>query len=317
VAFLRRLLFAPVVLVAVGAVTYGLPRILRPDRYPGESFFPGLWHDLDRAFLHLDFGCAVMLRGCPSIHDLWVNGLAWDLWLLGGGVVLATAGGILAGVWCARRPGSLRARGVEAAAMTAYCAPVFFVGLFALYLFNPIYGRVPLPFFFDAEPKWVQPWNAPWDWFRQLLVPWIVLGAPLGAMCLRLTLSVTREAIDEDFVRTARAKGIHPHDIVRRHAAPMSYPGTFSFIAVSAPLTITNMVLVERTLSVPGFFKYTWRAAGHENLSVAARDPVPDFALLCALGLWGAVLLIVVGLIADGIVSLFDPRVRMSSGRAW
>lgn len=98
---------------------------------------------------------------------------------------------------------------------------------------------------------------------------------------------------------------------------PLSFPGTFSFVAVSAPLIITNMVLVERTLSVPGFFKYTWRAAGHENLSVAARDPVPDFALLCALGLWGAVLLIVLGLIADGIVSLVDPRVRMSPDRAW
>jgi hypothetical protein len=47
------------------------------------------------------------------------------------------------------------------------------------------------------------------------------------------------------------------------------------------------------------------------------RHPVPDFALLCALGLWGAVLLIVLGLIADGIVSLFDPRVRMSASRAW
>jgi peptide/nickel transport system permease protein len=315
-AFLRRLAFAPIVLLAVGAVTYGVPRILRPDMYPGESLLPGLVHDLERAFLHLDFGCAVILRGCPSIHDLWVNGLAWDLWLLGGGVVLGTAGGILAEVWCARRPRSLRARALEAAAMTAYCAPVFFVGLFALYLFNPIYGRVPLPFFFDAEPKWVQPWNAPWDWFCQLLVPWIVLGAPLGAMCLRLTLSVTREAMDEDFVR-ARAKGIHAHDVVRRHAAPMSYPGTFSFIAVSAPLIITNVVLVERTLSVPGFFKYTWRAAGHDNLSVAARDPVPDLPLLCALGLWGAVLLIVLGLIADGIVAQFDPRVRTSPERAW
>jgi ABC-type dipeptide/oligopeptide/nickel transport system permease component len=114
-----------------------------------------------------------------------------------------------------------------------------------------------------------------------------------------------------------RAKGIQGHDVVRRHAAPMSYPGTFSFIAVSAPLIITNVVLVERTLSVPGFFKYTWRAAGHENLSVAARDPVPDLPLLCALGLWGAVLLIVLGLIADGIVALFDPRVRTSPERAW
>jgi peptide/nickel transport system permease protein len=312
--FLRRLAFAPIVLIVVTAVTYAVPRVLRPDMFPGEAFVPGVASDLNRVFFHLDFGCSGILPGCPPIHDLWVAGLAWDLWLLAGGVVFGAAGGILAGRWCSRRPGSLRARALEAAAMAAYCAPVFFVGLFVLYLFNPIYGLLPLPWFFDAEPRWVQPWNAPWDWFRQLLVPWIVLGAPLGAMCLRLTLAITREAMGEDFVRTAEAKGVPPDEIVRRHAAPLSYPGTFSFIAVSAPLIITNMVLVERTLSVPGFFKYTWRASGHSNPLV---DPYPDFPLLCALGLWGAVLLIVLGLIADAIVSRLDPRVRASHAQAW
>ena len=294
-----------------------MPRILRPDRYPGEAFVPGLADDLNRVFFHLDFGCAVMLRGCPSIHDLWLDGMWWDLWLLVGGVVFGASGGILAGVWCARRPGSLPARLLETAAMAAYCAPVFFVGLFVLWLFNPIYGLIPLPFFFDAEPRWVQPWTAPWDWFRQLLVPWIVLGAPLGAMCLRLTLSVTREAMDEDFIRTAQAKGVHPHDIVRHHAAPLSFPGTFSFIAVSAPLVITNMVLVERTLSVPGSSS---TRGGRPGTRISPLQPVTrsrDFALLCALGLWAAVLLIVLGLIADGIVSRLDPRVRSSHGRAW
>ena len=312
--FLRRLAFVPVVLVVVVAVTYGVPRVLRPDMFPGQAFVPGVASDLNRVFFHLDFGCAGILAGCPQIHDLWLNGVWWDLWLLAGGVVFGTAFGILAGRWCARRPGSLRSRLVEAGAMAAYCAPVFFVGLLVTWLFNPTFGRIPLPFFFDAEPKWVQPWNAPWDWFRQLLVPWIVLAAPLGAMCMRLTLSITREAMQEDFVRTAEAKGVHPNDIVRRHAAPLSYPGTFSFIAVSAPLIITNMVLVERTLSVPGFFKYTWRASGHAN---PFRDPVPDFPLLCALGIWGAVLLITVGLIADWAVSRFDPRVRTSHDSAW
>jgi peptide/nickel transport system permease protein len=315
--FLRRLAFAPVVLVVVAAVTYGTPRVLRPDRYPGEGLVSGIGRDLDRVFLHLDFGCAVMLRGCPSIHDLWVRGLVYDLWLLAGALVIGTAGGILTGVWCASHSRTLRARALEASASLALCAPVFFVGLFVLYAFNPTYGWLPLPAFFDAEPAWVSPWSAPWDWFRQLLMPWLVLAAPLGAMCLRLTLLATREAMDEDFVRTARAKGLGPAGVVRGHAAPISFPGTFSFVGVSAPLIITNMVLVERTFSVPGFFKYTWRAAGHENLSVAARDPVPDFAMLCALGLWGAVLLIVLGLIADAIVSRLDPRVRMSSAQAW
>jgi ABC-type dipeptide/oligopeptide/nickel transport system permease component len=73
-------------------------------------------------------------------------------------------------------------------------------------------------------------------------------------------------------------------------------------------------VLVERVLNVPGFLRYAWRAAGHANFG---DEAVPDFALLCALALWGAALLIVLGLIADGIVSRLDPRVRLSRGRAW
>jgi peptide/nickel transport system permease protein len=312
--FLRRLAFAPVVFLVVAALTYAMPRILLPELFPGAKPLEGAAHDLNRALLHLDFGCAHILPGCPSIHDLWVQGMAWDLWLIGGAVVLGVAAGIPVGVWCARRPRSLRARALESAAAVAYCAPVFFVGLCVLWLFNPIYGQLPLPAFFDAEPRWVSPWDAPWDWFRQLLVPWIVVAAPLAGMCLRLTLAATREAMDEDFVRTAAAKGVAHDRVVRRHAAPLSYTGTFSFVGVSAPLIITNMVLVERTLSVPGFFRYTWRAAGHAQ---PLADSVPDFQLLCALTLWGAVLLIIIGLIADGIVSYVDPRVRMSSAQAW
>jgi peptide/nickel transport system permease protein len=316
--FLRRLAFAPVVFLVVAALTYALPRLLIPELFPGSASLEGAAHDLNRALLHLDFGCAHVLAGCPSIHDLWLRGMAWDLWLIGGALVLGVVAGIPAGAWCARRPRSLRARALESAAAVAYCAPVFFVGLCVLWLFNPTYGKLPLPAFFDAAPSWVSPWGAPWDWFRQLLVPWIVLAAPLAGMCLRLTLAATREAMDEDFVRTAAAKGVAHDRVVRRHAAPLSYVGTFSFVGVSAPLIITNMVLVELTLSVPGFFHYTWRAAGHvAALRRGLSDPVPDFPLLCALTLWGAVLLILIGLIADGIVSYVDPRVRMSSEQAW
>jgi peptide/nickel transport system permease protein len=92
-----------------------------------------------------------------------------------------------------------------------------------------------------------------------------------------------------------------------------------SLVAVSAPLLITNMVLIERVFSVPGFFRYMWRAAGHANFSghVKSNPPVPDFPLLCALGLWTAVLLIVIGLAADWLMSLIDPHVRTSSAQAW
>jgi ABC-type dipeptide/oligopeptide/nickel transport system permease component len=70
---------------------------------------------------------------------------------------------------------------------------------------------------------------------------------------------------------------------------------------------------------VPGFFRYFWRAAGHANFSgnVKSNPPVPDFPLLCALGLWTAVLLIVIGLLADALMSLIDPHVRTASAQAW
>jgi peptide/nickel transport system permease protein len=303
-SLVRRVAFAPIVVVVVAALTYAAPRVLRPDLTPGESVLGGAAHDLERAFLHFDFGRACGWQGCPHISHMWARGVAWDLSLLAGGLVVGVAGGMFAGLWCASRRRSFAARTLEAVAMVLYCAPVYLVGLLLLKLFNPTFGRFPLPGFFDATPKWVSPFTAPWDWFRQLLVPWLVLGAPLGAMCLRLTLASTVEALDEDYVRTAVAKGVSRRRVVRRHAAPAAYVTTFSFVGISVPLVVTNLVLVERTLSIPGFFRHTWKALGH------TEPAVPDFPMLCALTVWGAVLIVVLGLLTDALMPWLDPRIR-------
>jgi hypothetical protein len=65
---------------------------------------------------------------------------------------------------------------------------------------------------------------------------------------------------------------------------------------------------------VPFLRRLAFAPIGHAN---PLQEPVPDFPLLCALGLWGAVLLIVLGLVADAVVSVIDPRVRTSSAQAW
>jgi peptide/nickel transport system permease protein len=301
---LRRVAMAPIVLAVVATVTYAMPRVLRPDLYAdGQSALAGVAHDLERVFVHFDLGRACGWIGCPSIREMWLRGAAWDLWLLGGALLIGAGGGVLAGLWCAARTRSPVARTLEAVAMLLYCTPVYVVALVLLLLFNPTFGALPLPAFFDAEPRWVSPFTAPWTWFRQLLVPWLVLGAPLGAMCLRLTLATTVDALGEDFVRTGIATGLRWRRVVR-HAARASFPATASFAGVSVPLLVTNLVLVERTLSVPGFFRYTWKALGH------TEPQVFDFPMLCALTLWGAVLIIVLGLILDAILPWLDPRVR-------
>jgi ABC-type dipeptide/oligopeptide/nickel transport system permease component len=86
------------------------------------------------------------------------------------------------------------------------------------------------------------------------------------------------------------------------------------FVVVAALTYAMPRILLPELFPGEEPLEGTWRAAGHAQ---PLADSVPDFQLLCALTLWGAVLLIIIGLIADGIVSHIDPRVRMSSAQAW
>jgi peptide/nickel transport system permease protein len=311
----RRLALAPVVVFVVTALTYASTRLLRPDLYGPNppSVLSGTAHDVGRVFLHFDFGVACNWRGCPPVKVLWERGMAWDLWLLVGGLAIGVTAGVLGGMWCASRPRSFSARVLEMAAMVLFCAPIYVVGLMLLKLFSPQFGMFSIPYFFDAEPKRVSPWGSPWDWFRQLLIPWLVLGAPLAAMCLRLTLNTMVETLDEDFVRTGTAKGLTRRRVLIRHAGPASFVTTASFVGVSVPLIVTNMVLVERTLAVPGFLRHTWKALGnmdpgHDRLNDLVIQP--DFPMLAGLTVWGCVLIVVLGLLSDALMPWLDPRIR-------
>jgi peptide/nickel transport system permease protein len=127
-------------------------------------------------------------------------------------------------------------------------------------------------------------------------------------MFLRQTLAMTREALDEDYTRTALAKGLTQRAVVRHHAGRAAYPPAAALASVAVPLLVVNVVLVERTLSVPGFFTYTWRATGHPA-TVNDYPPLPDYQMTAALMLWAAVLTIALSLLLEGAVARLDPRI--------
>lgn len=200
--------------------------------------------------------------------------------------------------------------------MVAYCAPVYVVGLALLLLFTPTFGRLQLPLFF--EPDTYRPLlQSPWDWFRSLLFPWLILSAPLAAACLRLTLAIVVENLYEHHVRTGWAKGLTRKAVVRRHAAPSAYAGIASLAGATVPALVTNLVLVEFVFSVPGFFRHTKRALG--QAMGYAGDPRlhllhPDVPMLQALALWAAVLIVLMSIVSDVALARLDPRVG-ASGR--
>ena len=308
------------VVVVTAAIALAIPRWAHPERYPGETGLGGVAEATRRALTELDFGLACGWSGCPPVREMWLRGYAADISMLLGTVAIGIGAGFALGLWCAARAGTRRARLAEGAAVLLYCAPVYVLGFGTLLLFNGSFGVVPLPYFFDAVPIGASPFRSPWDWFRTMLVPWLVAAAPLAAMSMRVVMAIVREEMGSDPVRTAIAKGVPHKRVVRRHAGPFAYTATASLVGVSAPIVVLNLILVEHAFSVPGFFLHTWRATGHFD---SPRDldlrggpgPAYDYEMLTAITVWAALFVVVLSFAMDFALLRLDPRVRTSSQR--
>src|SRR5215213_6937267 len=297
------------------ALALWIPRWSHPELYPDEQGWGGLLHAMRRAFLHFDFGVACGWVGCPKVSDMWMRAYVADVWMLLGTVAIGVGAGFAIGVWCAARAGSRRARVVERSAVILYCAPVYVVGLGVLLLFHPTFGTLGLPYFFDATTIRASPLSSPWDWFRSLLVPWLVAAAPLAAMCLRLVVALLREQQGTDHVRTAIAKGVPHKRVIRHHAGPFAHAATASLVGVSAPVVVINLILVERVFSVPGFFLHTFKATGHTDNPYQdglphAPPPAIDLEMLVGIAIWASVFVIVLSFAMEFALVRLDPRVR-------
>jgi peptide/nickel transport system permease protein len=300
----RRVLYAIGTLVITAFFAYGIIRVLRPELYPGEATLGGVWSDVTGALLHLDLGEACMFFGCPPLKRMWLDGVWADLFLLAGGVAVGVVFGVLGGVWCAARPRSRSSRSVEGVAMVFFCSPAYVIGFTTLLLFAPPFGLFQVPWFFDPH-SYAPPLQDPWDFLRSMILPWLVVGAPLAAAILRLVLALTLDAMGEDYVRTARAKGLGHAEVVRRHAGRSTYVSVASLFGASAPFMVTNMVLVEYVYSIPGFFRHTKRALGQ----APGWPPSIDIPTLQALALWASVLIVGLSLFADLAIVRLDPRI--------
>jgi peptide/nickel transport system permease protein len=301
----KRVLWGVGTLILTAFFAFGMIRLLRPELYGGESVITGTWMDVKEALLHLT------IDGDPSYREDWKDGMWPDLFLLAGGALVAVVVGVSAGLWCAVRRRQPSARGIESSAMFLLCAPPYVLALGTLLLFAPPFGLVQLPYFFDPH-SYAPPLQNPWDFFRSMLVPCLLVGLPLAASMMRLTLALTVDAMGEEWVRTAEAKGLPHGRVVRKHAAPSAFPTVASLFGASAPILVLNIVLVEYVFSVPGFFRHMRHALGQgEGLS----DKFADIPMLQAIALWAAVLIVALSLIGDLAIMRYDPRIR-TSGKA-
>jgi peptide/nickel transport system permease protein len=299
----RRLLSVIAVMVGVAALVFSVFYAFRPQQISDGTGYPHqLVHFLERAFLHFDLGSSWDRQlSFRPIAPLLRSSFPADLSLVAGGIVVGAAIGVVLGAIAVNRRGTLVGRGLDVFAAFGMSAPVYWVGAMTVVLFHPEVGlvaRVPI-----SEPNTYKPLSDdPLAWLQALWLPWLILGLPLAAITLRMMRATLAETLEEDFVRTARGKGLSAARVMRRHAIPAASAPVISLVGVSMGTLITNAILLEYTFSIPGMFHLMTRAMAQGDLPVIEGVAIA-----------GALLVVVANLGADLVHAWLDPRVRAQS----
>jgi peptide/nickel transport system permease protein len=294
----RRLLAVVLVAVAAATVVFLTLHGLFPETFNDtHPLLVELWLFLERTFLHFDLGQS---RFPPFPEVTWVigQGLEADASAIAGALVLGFLLGTGAGAVAARRPRSLLARAMDVVALLALCTPVYVMAMAAIFLFAPSIGA-PLPLFFADPHKYVAIQDDPVQWVRSLVVPWIILALPLAAINMRLTRADLRDLLQDDFVRTATAKGLPPWVVATRHMLPVAMPPAISLTGAYVPLLVGNALLVEAVYGIPGSFRLLPRAISFG-----------DYPVIQGLVLVSAFFVVLCNALADLLLAMLDPRVR-------
>ena len=179
--------------------------------------------------------CRTCSTGCPV-----------TLSLAAGAAVLWLVGGVATGVVSALRRGSVFDRAAMGVALAGVSLPIFFTGLLALAIFSYKLGS-PLP----AAATRRSPTN-PAQWAYDLILPWITLAFLYAAAYARLTRAGMLETMSEDYIRTARAKGLPERDVVVKHGLRGALTPILTIFGLDLGLLLGGAVLTESTFSLPG-----------------------------------------------------------------
>ena len=217
---------------------------------------------------------------------------------------LATPPQITGGVWlgalAARRPGSPRDAGVTVLAMLFYSMPQFWLGMMVMLVFSVWLGWLP-PFGIETMGADYTGLARIADIAHHMILPGLTLALYYMASYARLTRAAMIDVADQDFVKTARAKGISEGQVARRHILRNALIPLVTYAGLQASILVGGSVLVENVFSWPGVGTLAYEA-------VTTRDN----PLLLGIFIVTAILVSLFNLITDITYSIADPRVELS-----
>jgi peptide/nickel transport system permease protein len=249
------------------------------------------WHYLTNS-LKGDLGTSVR-TGTP-VNDLLRSALPVTLELSVLALLVASVIGVLAGVVAATRRGTPAEWLANGFALLGLSVPNFWLGLMAILWLSVALGVLPASGFVPVL-------DDPAANLQHLVLPAIVLGIQLAAVIMRQTRSSMLDALDTDYIRTARAKGLRERQVVWVHGLRNSLIVVVTIVGLQLGALISGAVVTERIFALPGFGKLTIDAVFQR-----------DYPVIQAVVLITATAYIVINLLVDLLYSLIDPRIRVS-----
>jgi peptide/nickel transport system permease protein len=221
-----------------------------------------------------------------------VSSIPVTLSLAIGASIIWLISGVAIGVLSALKRGSIFDRFSMGVALAGVSLPIFFTGLIALELFSyrwPIFPNVTfVPFT-----------QNPWLWAKNLVLPWITLAFLYAALYARLTRAGMLETMSEDYIRTARAKGLPERTVIVKHGLRAALTPIVTIFGMDLGLLLGGAVITEVTFSLHGLGLFTIEAINNQDL--------PE---ILGVTLLAAFFIVIANLFVDILYAYVDPRVR-------
>jgi peptide/nickel transport system permease protein len=316
---IRRLLWMVVLLLVISFLTFIIfytlpaadPAQLRAGRQPTPELLASIretlgldkpWYVqygkyLDRLVFHFDFGYSY--QNNTSVKSLIFDRLPATATLAAGAAVVWLLVGIPVGIISAIKRGTWMDRAAMGSALVAISAPVYWLGLVSLYLFSKDIGKFPIFEGQGAYPSSGNIFTDPGQVIPAMILPWIVLAAAFAAIYARFLRANLLETMSEDYIRTARAKGLKERVVVFKHGVRSAITPIVTILGLDLGILLGGAILTETVFNIPGVGRLAYDSIQKSDLPIVQGTV-----------LMGAFFIILLNLVVDIVYAFLDPRVR-------
>ena len=254
------------------------------------------WRYMKGVVLHFNFGYSYQFS--QPVRTMIFQRLPATISLTVGAVIVWLLIGLPIGIISAVRSRSVMDRTAMGGALLAISAPSYWLGLVALFLFANDIGVVQI---FDGAGTYTGLTSDPGRWFGSMILPWLVLAAAFAAFYARLLRANLIEVMSEDYIRTARAKGLPERRVIFHHGVRSAITPIVTVLGLDIGGLLGGAILIETVFNIPGVGRLAYQ--GIENA---------DLPVIQGTVLFGAFFIVFANLIVDIVYAFLDPRVRYS-----